>query len=101
MMQGDSYNIGIKLKNNAGSSVTPDDVIDVEITVGGVRKTYSAGEIVYSNGLWGYPVSQKDTFGTYPGGVKAQARVRWSDGSVEGKEIFGLRMIESESKEEI
>lgn len=101
MMQGDSYDIGIKLRNNAGSSVTPDDVIDVEITIGGVRKTFSAGEIVYSNGLWGYPVSQRDTFGLYPGPVKAQVRVKWNDGAVEGKEIFGLRAIESESREEI
>ena len=33
MMQGDSYSLGIRILNNAGSPVTPDDVNDVEITI--------------------------------------------------------------------
>ena len=40
MMQGDSYNLGIKILNNAGSPVTPDDIRDVEITIGNLSKTY-------------------------------------------------------------
>ena len=34
MMQGDSYYQGIRILNNAGNPVTPDDVKDVEIVIG-------------------------------------------------------------------
>ena len=47
MMQGDSYNLGIRILNNAGNPVTPDDVIDVEITIGHLRKTYLNASTVF------------------------------------------------------
>ena len=75
MMQGDSYNLGIKILNNAGNPVAPEDIRDVEITIGQIRKTYSNAELRYSEGLWMFPVSQNESFGVWPGPVKAQVAV--------------------------
>ena len=99
MMQGDSYNLGIKILNNAGSVVTPDDVRDVEITIGHIRKTYRNAEITYADGLWLFPLSQKESFSMWPSAVKAQVRVAWANGVVEGKPLYGVRNEESISKE--
>ena len=99
MMQGDSYNLGIRILNNAGSPVTPEDVKDVEITIGHLSKTYMNSQLIYNEGLWMFPLSQKDTFRYWPSSVKAQVRVVWANGVVEGKPLYGLRIDESISKE--
>lgn len=99
MMQGDSYNLGIEILNNAGSPVTPDDVRDVEITIGHLRKTYQESELTYSDGMWFFPIEQEDSFQLWPAAVKAQVRVMWANGVVEGKPLYGVRINESISKE--
>ena len=99
MMQGDSYNLGIKILNNAGSPVTPDDIRDVEITIGHLSKTYKNAQLTYSDGVWLFPLSQKESFGMWPSAVKAQVRVAWANGVVEGKPLYGIRNEESISKE--
>lgn len=99
MMQGDSYNIGIQLLNNAGQPITPDDVDDVEITIGWESKRYTSGQLTYYNGLWLYPISQSESFGKWPGKLDAQARIKWPNGFVEGQPIYGARIQESRSKE--
>lgn len=99
MMQGDSYNLGIKILNNAGSVVTPEDVRDVEIIIGHLRKTYRNAELLYDDGMWLFPLSQKESFGMLPSAVKAQVRVAWANGVVEGKPLYGVRTEESISKE--
>ena len=70
-----------------------------EITIGHIRKTYRNAQITYHDGRWLFPLSQKETFGYWPKSVKAQIRIVWANGVVEGKPINGLRMIESTSKE--
>lgn len=99
MMQGDSYNLGFTVTNNAGSIVTPDDVIDIEITIGHLCKTFSSGKVTYSGGRWFFPLSQAETFSFWPKAPKAQIRVKWNNGVVEGKEVYGVRIHESISKE--
>ena len=99
MMQGDSYNLGIRILNNAGNPVTPDDVIDVEITIGHLSKTYRNAELLFREGVWLFPLSQKDTFLYWPSALKAQVRVAWANGVVEGKPLYGVRINESISKE--
>ena len=101
MMQGDSYNLGIRILNNAGNPVTPEDIKDVEITIGHLRKTYRNLEVRYSDGYWLFPLSQKETFGYWPSSVKAQVRVVWLNGVTEGKPLYGVRIEESMSKEEL
>lgn len=99
VMQGDAYYLGITILNNAGSPVTPADIRDVEITIGPIRKTYRNAELVYSDNLWLFPVSQQESFGLWPKEVKAQVRLVWVNGVVEGKPIYGIRIDESTSKE--
>lgn len=98
-MQGDAYNLGIRILNNAGNPVTPNDIRDVEITIGNLRKTYLNAQVVYREGVWMFPLSQTESFSFTPGPVKAQVRVAWANGGVEGKPLYGIRMDESMSKE--
>lgn len=99
MMQGDSYNLGIRIENNAGMPVTPADVIDVEITIGHIKKKYSDAALSFSDGVWMFPLSQSETFGCMPASPKAQVRVKWANGVIEGKPLYGVRIEESISKE--
>lgn len=99
MMQGDAYRLGFTVLNNAKTPVTPDSVQDVEITIGHLRKTYRASQITFSNDRWFFPITQEESFDYWPKSVKAQIRVLWNDGTVEGKEIHGVRIHESISKE--
>lgn len=99
MMQGDSYNLGIRILNNAGNPVTPDDIKDVEITIGQLSKSYLNAQVTYYDGLWMFPLSQHETFRCWPASVKGQVRVAWANGVVEGKPIYGIRINESLSKE--
>lgn len=99
MMQGDSYQLGFTVLNNAKSVVTPTDIQDMEITIGHISKTYRNAQIVYSDGKWLFPLSQKETFGYWPKAAKAQIRILWANGILEGKPIHGIRINESLSKE--
>ena len=99
MMQGDAYLLGINILNNAGMPVTPADVADVEITIGHLKKKYSAAELSFNNGIWMFPLTQKETFGCMPASPKAQVRIKWANGVIEGKPLYGIRIDESVSKE--
>lgn len=98
-MQGDAYYLGIRILNNAGFPVTPQDVKDVEISLGHLCKNYRRAELLYSDGLWLFPLSQEESFGYFPQAVKAQVRLVWANGVVEGKPLYGVRIGESISKE--
>ena len=99
MMQGDAYLLGISILNNAGESVTPADVEDVEITIGHLKKKYSDAALSFRGGVWMFPLSQSETFGLLPAAPKAQVRVKWANGVIEGKPLYGVRIDESISKE--
>ena len=98
MMQGDSYGLMIEILNSDGMSITLEDVSDVEISVGLLRKTFADGEVVYADGYWVFPLSQEETFKLPSGKVKAQARVVWANGVVEGVALDEVRVSESISK---
>lgn len=99
MMQGDSYLLGISILNNAGTPVTPADVADVEITIGHISKRFSDNQLTFTNNLWMFPLDQNDTFDFLPAAMKAQVRVKWTNGVIEGKPLYGVRINESISKE--
>lgn len=99
MMQGDSYDLGIRILNNAGNPVTEADVEDLEITVGSLRKTYRQAQLRFYEGMWLFPVSQQESFESLPAPLKAQVRVKWKNGVVEGAPLYGVRILESISKE--
>ena len=99
MMQGDSYSLGIRVLNNAGNPVTPEDIEDLEITIGHLSKSYLGAQLTFNEGMWMFPLSQKETFGYMPSAPKAQVRVKWANGVIEGKPLYGVRIDESISKE--
>jgi len=99
MLQGDGCNLGIRILNNALSPVTPEDVTDVEITVGHLRKSYLGAQVRYHEGVWMFPLSQQESFEYVAGAIPAQVRVKWTNGVVEGKPLYGVRIGESISKE--
>lgn len=99
MMQGNACYLGISILNSAGAAVEPVDVQDVEITIGNLKKTYLREELSYSGGLWLFPLSQGETFAQRPGNVRAQVRVAWANGVVEGCVLPGVYLDESISKE--
>lgn len=99
MMQGDSYGLAIDIVNEKKIAVTAADVSDVEVTIGFLRKTYSAGKVTYEDGKWVVHLSQEETFKLLPSKVRVQVRVKWLDGSVEGDELGYKYIRESLSKE--
>ena len=98
-MQGDAGNLGFTVWNNAHSPVTPDDILDLEITLGPYKRSYRRSQLTFHDGRWLFPLSQEDSFGTWPGNLPCQVRVLWKSGVVEGKNIYGLKLLESISKE--
>lgn len=98
-MQGDACYLGISILNSAGNPVETVDIQDVEITIGNLRKTYLGGQLGCSGGVWLFPMSQGESFGLSSGPVRAQVRIAWANGVVEGRPLYGVRFDESISKE--
>ena len=98
-MQGDCCDLGIRILNNAGSAVTDQDIDDVEITIGPLRRTYREAQLRFADGLWLFPISQKDSLRCRGPHLKAQVRVKWRGGVVEGCPLYGVYLRESISKE--
>lgn len=103
-MQGDAYGIEIDIFDKNGNMVTPDDISDVEITVGHIRKTYKGGSLFYvDNGggssQWIFPLSQQETFRFPASKANVQIRIAWPNGEVEGGRLGYLVVHESSSKE--
>ena len=99
MMQGDSYGLKVNILNSVDAVVTPDDVSDVEITVGTLSKTYKNGEVTYDGKLWIFPITQEESFKLPVSRIKAQVRVMWTDGTIEGVSLGEIHVKESISKE--
>lgn len=101
MMQGDSYSLEVDIRNGDKKVVTPDDVSDVEICVGSLRKTYKSEEVTFDEDVqkWKFPLTQEETFKMLPAKVKAQVRVLWTSGEIEGADLGEIRVKESISKE--
>lgn len=101
IMQGDQYAIpvGITDKNNA--PVPPDAIAEVEMVVGTLRKTLTAGEITYSEEQEAYlfPVTQEESFGLRAQPVPVQIRVKTTSGDVTGENLGRVIITESRSKE--
>lgn len=98
MMQGDSYGLPIEILRD-GKAVTPEDVTNVEISVGSITKTYAKNKVYYSNGMWIIPLSQEETFNLPAASVRVQARVMWATGGVTGVDLGDIDVIDSISKE--
>lgn len=102
-MQGDAYALSVKIFDGDRKVVTPNDVRDVEMCVGSLRKTYKNHEIIFDGenekNEWKFPLSQEETFDMLPSRVRAQVRVVWASGDVEGIDLGYIHVAESMSKE--
>ena len=101
MMQGDARTLCIELLLPGDVVVTPADVADVEITIGLLSKTYRDGQVSFMNDVWLFPISQRETLALRNTVQKAQVRVRWPTGEVEGAPLGRIYIGESISRKEI
>ena len=98
-MQGDSCQLGFTLRSSGGSLLTPQELLDVEICLGQLCKSWKGGALQFADGKWFFPIAQQESQQIWPGQLRCQVRVLWPNGVVEGKALQGLRLQESISKE--
>lgn len=98
IMQGDAYGIPMTIKLN-GAAISPEDVEDVEITLGNTPKHYLGGGVTFDNGAWAYQLGQLESF-RLRDQADVQVRVKLLDGTtVIGKKLHAVNIEESKSKE--
>lgn len=99
MMQGDQYRLPIELVHDDGSELTPDEVSDIEVLVGGIRKTYKGGDVYYedADGVYYIDLTQHETF-MFRGKVDVKVRVKFLSGDVVGLGLGALEVEPSASK---
>lgn len=98
MMQGDQYDLPIKLTHENGDPITPSEVDEIEIFVGVVRKTMSDGVIFAPDREYVYvKLTQEETF-RMSGETKVQARVMFNSGDVVGVNLGTVNFETSISK---
>lgn len=98
LMQGDARSLYIELLKPGDVVVTPEDVADVEITLGLLTKTYRKGQLSFADGVWVFPLSQRETMALKATVQNAQVRVRWPTGEVEGVFLARLYIDETLSR---
>ena len=101
MMQGDAYGIRIKILSESGTSITPSDVSEVEVTIGSLIKTYGSGDVTYDSTIdaWIFPLTQDETFKFRAARAKAQVRIVLNNGNIHGIPLGYINVDESISKE--
>ena len=99
MMQGDQYRLPIELKDADGTFVTREEVKDLEVFVGAMRKMLSNGEIEFEplENVFYVFLTQKETFLMH-GEVTVQARVLFLSGDVVGINLGKINFEKSTSK---
>lgn len=101
MMQGDARSLYIELLLPNDTVVEPKDVADVEVTVGLLSKSLRQGQLSFANGVWVFPLTQRETLACKAMVQKAQVRVRWPSGEIEGVPLGRIYIGESLSRKEI
>ena len=99
MMRGDAYEIALTLTDEESQAITDADVTDVEIVLGGIRKTYANGDVTFSDGKWIFPISQEETLNGLPSVSGLQVRVKYTLGDVVGATVGNVYVLPSSSNE--
>ena len=88
IMRGDAYPLEIALQDEDGIVLTDEDVTDLEVVLGPLRRAYP-GDISYDETAQAFilQLSQADTFALEAGAVRLQLRPRFADGAVCGRTI--------------
>lgn len=99
MMQGDSFYLPIKLADENGTEITPAMLEDLEIVVGGIRKTIKSGNIVWDEErkLFLAELTQRDTF-ALRGEESVVARPKFNGGEVIGVNLGSVLFDKSVSR---
>lgn len=103
IMQGDQTAIAVKLTDEAGGEIIPNDVSDVVITLGAVTRhtTDETYPVQYDPILtaWIFAVTQEDTLAFRAGVFKLSARVLFTDGAVGGANVATVFVLPSQNTE--
>lgn len=98
-MQGDSYSLEIEILYDDNTILAAENVSDIEMMIGTLRKTYANGDILFEDGVWKIHLTQQETFRLPPSRLKIQVRVALPSGDVQGYSLGEIRIRESDSKE--
>lgn len=100
-MTGDAYNLPIEITFESGKA-TLEDFLEIEVTIGSVRKTLSSGDVTsdVETGDFIVRFTQEDTF-KLKGKRDVDVRVVLVNGDVIGVKAGPLEHIESQSKQVI
>ena len=85
-LEGNTYELGVKLKDCRGAVVSASIVETVQIVVNGVEYYYGDGGVVRydeERHVFVVPLTEEETF-AMKGVVQWQARVKFSDGTIRG-----------------
>lgn len=96
MRQGDAYTLAVTLTDENGTPLTTDDVSTVEVSIGGITKTYP-GDVTFSDGAFQMPISQEDSH-SMKGIVPTQVRVLFPTGEVASATLGNMYVFCSVSK---
>lgn len=99
VMQGDAYSVAFAIASEDGE-VTAEQVLDVEIIIGDMRKTYAAGEVSYDaeNRCFVFPLSQEETLHLPNAPLTCQVRCKFMSGDVIGTDLGKIDVKRSASK---
>lgn len=97
-MQGDAYEIEVTLLDLDDNVIDAEQVEDVEIVLGNIRKQYADGGLTYRGEAWIYPLSQSETLALSALAYPFQARVKFVGGEVVGAFIDTVYVKRSGSK---
>lgn len=101
IMQGDQYAIPFEILLNDGSPADGDSFDDVEVVLGGIRKTVSGGEITFDTekGVFLFPVTQVETLRLTSSSQTLQIRIKpKGSADVIGVNAGSVSVVRSESK---
>lgn len=82
IQQGDQYAIEVIVKLG-DTVISPQNCDDMKIKLGNFLKEYSKGELLFSNGIWYFPMTQEMSLSFRGGMTTLQAQVK------SGEEIHG------------
>lgn len=102
ILQGSALPIAIDLVDeDTGDPITSDDVSNVELVIGNIRKTMTSGGITYDTEQksWVFNLSQEETFSMSPTIYEPQCRIVLAGGRIPGAILSKVRIIEGRSKE--
>ncbi len=100
IMQGDQYPLTVSLTDAGGAPIPAPAIGEIEVMIGDLRKTLSAGEITYDekSGNFTVPLTQEETFAMDARAQKVQVRIRSYDGNVIGEDAGILHVRAARSK---